>query len=255
MLHELQTSFRQVLLGSDTADMASLVLGDSLTPEARLDIYRHHVVTTLTDVLQAAYPVLCRLVDTRFFAYVAHHYIQQHPPMAPCLFTYGDAMAEFLWQFPACRELPYLPDVARLEWALNVAWYAEDKAALEPARLGAVPPDVLGAVRLQFDPAVSYIASPWPIVAIWQAHQPDADPQAPIPLDAGGIRLEVRRLHDDVTFRPLPAGAFAWRQALQARHTLEAAIDAALDIDPHFDLTAALQAVLAEGLLVDLMLP
>jgi hypothetical protein len=151
--------------------------------------------------------------------------------------------------------LPYLPDVARLEWALNIAWHAEDKAVLAPERLGAVPPDMLGDVRVQFAPAVSYIASSWPIATIWQAQQADAEAQTPICLDAGGICLEVRRLDDDVTFCPLSADTFAWRYALHAGCTLEEAFEAALAIAPGFDLTMALQAILAEGLLVDLIVP
>lgn len=122
-------------------------------------------------------------------------------------------------------------------------------------RFGAVPPEVLGEVRFQLEPSLSYVHSSWPIDAIWQANQPDAERATPIHLDAGGVRLEVRRLDDDVTFRPLAAGPFAWRCALHAGHTLEAAIDAAVASDVGFDVTQALQAVLAEGVLVDIIVP
>ena len=124
-LEELQTLFTRALLFDDDT-VAATIHGDGLEPEARLALYRHHVFETLTDVLKAAYPVVCQLVDEQFFAYAADQYIRRQPPAGPCLFEYGASFAPFLADFPACRELVYLPDVARLEWALHLAWYAAD---------------------------------------------------------------------------------------------------------------------------------
>src|SRR5882672_283362 len=61
-LRELQGAFLEALLGGPTESAAVHILADGLTPEARLDIYRHHVFITLTAALQAIYPVVCRLV-------------------------------------------------------------------------------------------------------------------------------------------------------------------------------------------------
>src|SRR5512132_3021200 len=84
-LAELQGAFGQALLGGDEQRAAALVLGDGLTPESRLGVYRHHVFTTLTAALKSTYPVVCRLVDERFFGYAADRYIRSHPPEGPCL--------------------------------------------------------------------------------------------------------------------------------------------------------------------------
>jgi hypothetical protein len=73
---------------------------DGLASRARLEIYRHHVRTSLTSVLEATFPVICRLVDRRFFAYAADTYLRAHPPTGPCLFEYGDGFPDFLAAFP-----------------------------------------------------------------------------------------------------------------------------------------------------------
>src|SRR5437868_1266472 len=109
-LRETQAAFRAALLGNDPSAATVDIRGDGLAPEARLAIYRHHVVETLTDLLKDVYAVVCRLVDARFFAYVADRFIVAHPPTSPCLFEYGDAFAGFLERFAPCRHLPYLPD-------------------------------------------------------------------------------------------------------------------------------------------------
>jgi hypothetical protein len=36
-------------------------------------------------VLEDTFPVVCRLVDKRFFAYAAHEYLREHPPHSRCL--------------------------------------------------------------------------------------------------------------------------------------------------------------------------
>ena len=247
---ELQAAFTRALLQDDTA-VAGAVLGDGLVPEARLALYRHHVLTTLTEVLKAAYPVVCRLVDGRFFAYAADCYIRQQPPTGPCLFEYGASLPHFLATFPPCRAYVYLPDVARLEWAMHAAWYAEDAVPRARECLHGIAPDDLAGLTFALDPSVTYVNSPWPIERIWRANQPDADPHETVRLDAGAAALEVRRLDDNVTWRSLAPGTFAWRAALAAHRPLAEAFEAALTAAANFDLATALQALFAAGLVVD----
>jgi hypothetical protein len=249
MLGELQTLFKSALLQDDHG-VASAVLGDGLAPEARLAIYRHHVFTTLTEVLKAAYPVVCRLVDERFFAYAADQYIRQQPPTGPCLFEYGASFPHFLADFPPCRELVYLPDVARLEWAMHAAWHAEEATPATLERLRYLTPDELVCLTLAFAPCVSYVSSPWPIERIWRINQSDAGPTETVCLAGDGVRLEVRRIAENVVYHALDAGTFAWRAALAEHQPLEKALEAALAAAPDFDLPTALQALFAQGLVV-----
>lgn len=249
-LRELQADMRAALLGVGDEPAKAAVLGDGLEPGARIAIYRHHVLSTLTDVLTAAYSVVCRLVDERFFGYAADQYIREHPPAGPCLSEYGAGFADFLAAFPPCRELVYLPDVARLEWALSAADGAEDTVPLDARELARVRPADTPRLRFALDPSLTLLESPWPVDRIWRANQPDADPDATVDLTSGGVRLEIRRVGDDVVFRSLEPGTFAFRRALAAGDTLGEAAEAALSLDPAFDLAHALAALLEAELLV-----
>ena len=131
-LRELQAGVRAALLADDERGVAPDVVDDGLSASARLAVYRHHVFTSLTEALEATYPVVCRLVDRRFFGWVADQYVRVRPPAGPCLFEYGADFAEFVAAFPACAHLPWLADVARLEWAMNAALHAPDALPLEP---------------------------------------------------------------------------------------------------------------------------
>jgi hypothetical protein len=254
-LPELQAAFASALLRGDARGVADVILGDGLTPGARVQIYWNHVFSTLTDVLETTFPVVCRLVDRRFFGFAADRYVRSHPPTGPCLFEYGETFPGFIASFPPCAGHPYLADVARLEWAVNAAAHAEDRTPLAPAALEAVAPEDAGRLVLRLEPSASWLRSPWPLDRIWRANQPDADPDATVDLAAGGVTLEIRRGPDDaVTMRPLATGEFAFRAALGAGATLGVAADAGTAADPGFDLPAALRALLDEGLLTGVAL-
>ena len=255
---ELQEQFREAMLGGGRPARASLVAEiaeDGLVADARLAVYRHHIRSTLTGALKATYPVVTRLVDERFFGYLADRYVSVHPPAGPCLFEFGESFADFVRTFEPARHLVYLADVARLEWAMNRALHADETSPIDPAALAAVPPAVVAATVLHCDPALTLLASPGPIDRIWRANQPGAESPGTDPivdLAAGGVRLEVRRAGDDVGFRTLDPATYALRAAIAGGRPLGDAADAALTLDPGFDLGAALHALLEDGVIVAL---
>jgi hypothetical protein len=253
-LRELQTRVRDALLDGVDDRLAHEVAGGGLDPHARLDIYRHHVRSTLTGTLQAAYPVVCRLVDERFFAFAADAFIRESPPDGPCLLEYGADLADFLAAFPPCAGLGYLPDVARLEWAMHAARYAADATPLDLARLAAVAPEDMAGLRLQLHPSLTLLVSPWPVDEIWRANRGDAPAQDVDLTSAGGTCLAVHRVGDDVVLRTLDTAAFVLATGLAAGDTLADAAARALERDARFDLTAALRDLLDAELVTDLTL-
>ncbi len=52
---------------------------------------------------------------------------------------------------------------------------AGDGETLDFAALAAVPGERQGALRFRLHPAVRLVRSPWPVLAIWEANQPDRD--------------------------------------------------------------------------------
>jgi hypothetical protein len=249
-LADVQARVAAALRGEAGADLAAIVAGDGIAPRARLAIYRHHFVDSLTESLAAAYPVVHRLVGDGFFRYAAHESIAERPPRGPCLAEWGERFAEFLDGFPPCGALAYLGDVARLEWAIDRASRAADAVPLDVAALRSLEPPDLERLSVRFDPSLALLASAWPVDAIWRANQPDADPATVVDAAAGGVALEVRRRGDDVAFRRLSPAVYAFRRALADGGCLAVAASAGHAADPAFDLAGALHELFTDEALV-----
>jgi hypothetical protein len=252
-LPELQSRFAAaILLAPAVAD--SLVLDDRLTPAQRLQIYRNHLRITLTEALAATFPVVRRLVGPECFGWLARRFIPLHPPAGPCLFEYGADLADFLSELPELRALPYLPHVARLEWALNEAYHAQDVLPLSVERF-AESAGLFGKhLRLVLDPSVRLVASPYPIDRIWQANQPDQELVLEVELDSGPVRLLVQRQDVEVFWRPLRVPEHVFLQLIETSRTLGEAVTAALAIGP-FDAQGQLERLLQDKAFADLPAP
>jgi hypothetical protein len=164
----------------------------------RFAVHRRHFVHSLTQTLENTFPAVVNLVDRRFFAYAADAFIRAHPPAAPCLFEYGAALAAFLDSFPPCESLPYLGDVARLEWAMHCAFHAPDDIA----------PDAV------FLPSVFFVSSRWPVYAIWRVAT--GRDEGPVDPAAGPAHVLVYRGEDAAYAEPLDAAEFVLHTTLAA---------------------------------------
>jgi hypothetical protein len=249
-LERVQDGMARVLRGGCDPELVAAIADDGIGAVARLRIYQNHMAITLTEALKANFPVVCRLVDERFFAYAAHEYIATALPAEPSLWAYGAGFADFLASFPPCRDLAYLPDVARLERAIGAAFHAPHSNALPLSILASFGQDQASDLVFSLQLALGHLASDWPVDRIWLAHQDNRSTDALGALAPEAMRLEIYRADARPVFRRLTAGEFAFRRAVARGMRLEEATDAALSLDFLFDLPVALQDLFDEGLVV-----
>jgi hypothetical protein len=249
-LREVQAAFGRALLGETEEPFSALILGDGIGGELRLDVHRNNVMVSLKDVLKSAFPTVCKLVGEGFFLYATEAFIRAEPPRYPCLHEYGERFAGFLAAFPPCRELVYLPDVARFEWLMHHAACTPDSEPIAPSALSDLAEARFGEAVLRLDPSLGFLDSPWPVDRIWRTNRYGGNSDRPVNLDDGGARIEVRRVGGDVAFRVLDAALFAFRSALAGEEPVACAVEAALVVDSKFDLTVALGDLFREGAVV-----
>lgn len=189
-------------------------------------IHANHFRISLGEALAATFPVTRRIVGEGCFAALARHYILNEPPGSPCLFEYGETFADYIRHFPTCGDLPYLPDVARFEWALNEAAHAEDAAVLILDEMANISPDRAERLRFIPHPAARLVSSDYPLWEIWQVSRPDAASSATVDLDAGGVDILVTRPDLNVEWRVVSPDAGTMFRKLQAGAKLQEAVTA-----------------------------
>jgi hypothetical protein len=239
-LRKLQTRFFDALL-----DDATTVAG--VLPARRIDVYRNNFLEGHRKALAATYPVVAALVGEACFRTLAYDYARGYPSRAGDLAQFGGEFAFFLRALYATTEHAYLIDVARFEWAHADALNAADATPLDLQRLaGALD---AGDLTFTFHPSVRLVRCPFPVLAIWQAHQDARDFQ--IDLSAGEDRLLIHRPLLDVEVLSLDVAQYAFVQELYHRQPLAHALDHALSLDTNFDLTAALALLITHRVLTD----
>jgi hypothetical protein len=242
-----QRGFAAALLspGGEGTLAAALRPGPTL-PAARLAVYRANLAGAWNRSLAATFPVIAELVGDDFFAALAREYGMRHPATEADLNVLGARFAAFLDDFPHVASLPYLPDMARLEWLLHRAGHAADAAPLAPAALAGLAPAAFEHCRLVPHPAAAAFASRWAVVPLWQAHQPGSG--VPFPDDvARASHGLVHRRGWEPGVLALDAAGHRALAALEGGATVGAAIDAALAADARFDVTPWLERSMAHA--------
>lgn len=251
-LEGFQQDFTQHLLSPelDEASLEFLSLlkqqlpdGDALEEaKTRLNIYRNNVIHSLSCAIGDLYPIVKRLIGDDCFNGAAVAFVRKYPPSNSALLFYGGGFVEFIKDYPACQSLPYLSDVAKLEYYSHRAFHACDSEYLDPASLSQVAPEQLGDLIFDTHPSVELFKSQWPIARIWQENlkqQPDV-----IDIDsASGCYLLIYRREFEVQVVDLNPHCFhflqqisqgqsinqAWFKTLQLAQQLASEIEQPID--------------------------
>lgn len=250
-LLELQCGMQKSLRQGADEDMSAYVIADELDLEERLDIYRNTCVSVLATALRLSYPIVQYLVGPEFFEGVARLFADQASPRSALLDEYGADFPEFLAQLPQAASLPYLPDVARLEWHVNIVLHAQDAPPLEVARLVQLNEAELVQLRFEPHPAAKLLRCEFPADAIWHAVlERDDSAMTAIDLADGPVWLLVHRTESGINVVRLGEGQWRYTAALFSRQPLHAALEEAPCADAH----ALLAAHLIRGCFTDVLL-
>ncbi len=249
-LYKLQQAFAADLWGDDLHHMQGLILDDQLPAARRFNVYRNNFRISLTDGLAAIYPVVEQLVGPEFFGFMADRYIRSHPSRSGNLHNHGLALADFLSRFQAASKLPYLPDVARLEWAYHEVFHAEAPKPFEPEALEKVAVESYPKLRFDLGPACRLVCSTYPIFRIWYVNQASYVGDKKINLDVGPEAVLLVRPKLEIELRRVDPAESALLKALDSGNDLGEAVEASLKFSADFDLQSVLARYLSSGVLI-----
>lgn len=243
-LRDTQRAFCSAVLSGDMNCMASLVRGEDVPSEQRMQIYSNSNRLGFLAAMQATYPVIERLGGEQWFEQRARQYQLRFPSRSGDLQHVGAHFAEFLQAELSDTQYEYFSDVAQLEWAYQEVLTAAESVALDPAALSAIAADDYEHLVFVPRPALRLVESRYPILAIWKAHQPGTD-LVDINLASGPSRILLIRCIDHVELRELSAAGFALLEQFTQGTFFGAAVEAVEASHAEFDLSASLRQLVS----------
>lgn len=242
-LARFQDAFDYALLAPDSAPDPAVA---ALTAQPGFAVYRNTVMKGCIDALQANYPAVTRLVGEEWFRATAAIFVRQSPPTNPMLLDYGAAFADFLAGFEPAAELPYLPDIARLDRYWTEAHAAPDDDVLDPAAIAGLTPEELASTAMRPHAAARWAWFPdAPIYSIWSRNRRDNTPDVDFDWIPEGALLV--RPRDVVGWIHIDTAGCAFLDACAKGCTLAEAAGIAVEMQNGIDLAQLLSTLLAAG--------
>lgn len=203
-------AFALALVHPERQPPKGVVRYDGQTDNKRFNVYRNNHVMSLINNLKDGFPVDLALVGDEFFGHMARVFVHRHPPTSPVMVFYGEDFPNFITGFEPAASLPYLADVARLEYLQRQSLHAADAPFLDRR---SVPDDAQSLLNasMAFHPSFRLMRSDFPIFDIWYANQGHLDHQ----IRDQDQHIAIIRHRNTVNTHLVCAECFAFLSALQ----------------------------------------
>lgn len=256
-LRKLQTDFAQHVFSKyplSASSLQDIICENGIPSFRRLQVYQNNILASLTESLQAVYPIVERLVGEEFFRYMSEEYIVLNPSRSGDLHAYGKNFPEFLSHFAPAQTVPYLPEVAQLEWGYHEVFHAAHHDSMDIKRLQDLPAEKYELIKFQLHPASRLFAFNFPVSYICEICANENNSNENITLPGRGEKILLMREALDIEMKVLSEAEFIFLSCLNRNENLSAACEKVLAIDENFDVTESLQQNIFRKVIVEFFL-
>ncbi len=176
-LTQLQADFQAYLMDDvkGAAFKKQIIDDKKVGVKKRLGIYYDAYRLRIIEALASAYPNLKKLLGDDLFDSTARTYIDLYPSTYRNMRWVGDKMSAHLAK--TLTKHPIAAEMATFEWALGLAFDAEDAPILTLQDLAAIPPENWADLSFNLHPSAQLLDLKWNVLSVWQAL--DADETVP----------------------------------------------------------------------------
>lgn len=165
-LAQLQKRMRECIQSDEAlGDLETEIISGDLTSHARMQIHQNNFRTALLDPLLAVFPITSAYVGADFLHTALRQFIAKFPPKDACLSNYGEVFPEFLEEYKYAETIPYIGDIARLEWAIYFLQHAKEQSTRVSSR-GRLNENII------------IITSLFPLLNLWMAGTGQLKPES-----------------------------------------------------------------------------
>jgi len=229
-------------LAAVRGETSQVALGASLIPpDVTWQIYRRNYLDAHVGALEDTYSTVRSLVGEAFFRVLARQFVGESHSVSGELNDYGNDFAHFLAGSRIIETLPYLEDVARLDWAWLDMLRCPHQGGHWLAQLLALSPDAWPQATARA--AGTIITSAYPLYSIYMLATEGGET---VDLSQGAQAILIS-MSGQVQVTLLTNAQAACVARWFSGSTLEAALEAGLAIDEQLDISALLCQLAAVG--------
>jgi hypothetical protein len=234
-LAEIQRAFGAALYEDDPHALAQLTLGPGrVSALGAIEVYQNNTRERLRSVLTQAYPVCRELIGARCFNQLTLAHVQEHPCRTHDLDNYGaefpETVRNVLQEQALLRDsVPYLVDMAKLEWLAHRAYFAPPRSRFDFEAFAPLDEQAYLAVRFELAADLALLELDWPITTVWQMHQPENEVQA-VSLAAQQEYVVVERLQYRTQVAAIEQPLFEALSLISRGEPLQALIESLPDV-------------------------
>ncbi len=243
-LHKTQTTFKNMMINHHIDKPDELFKDGGISIEKRMNTYKNNYSVGLCEVLAGTFQTVTDLVGEEFMKRMCEHFIREHPPKKACMHEYGEELAEFVQKFDPVKSLAYLPDIARLDWAANTAYHADNVVPLSMENIGSIGNAFEeDNFKLELHPSVTLMKSIFKIHDIRQyVRDKERQEQEKLNINESETFLLVSRKEDQVYIIELTQAEYHF---LQDTSPLMEAVENTLDKFSEFNFQETLEKYLS----------
>jgi len=142
-----------------------LVLSNNTDYQAGISVYQNNLKANAERALAITYPSVKTIIGEENFRYATTQYLHEFLKTTADWGLWGEHLADFLAQQTLIESLPYLPDIARLDWALHQSYRAKNSESNINSFYLLEQEDSTN-LRFELANGIFVISSPFPIIAI-----------------------------------------------------------------------------------------
>jgi hypothetical protein len=139
----------------------------------RLGVYTGGYSARIREALLEAFPAVAMILGDGSLDSLLHRYLPLVPTGWCNLNSVGQALPDFLVSDRLSEELPFLPDLAHLEWSVFECFHARVGGTFDLAVAADWNLDDWARASIGFQPGVALVQSAWPIHELREARERD----------------------------------------------------------------------------------
>lgn len=224
-LKEIQNAMASSILTKKNDDrLLTAIEGGNLTAVDRLQVHQNNFRYTLSSSLMGIFPVIKAFVGADWLEAALKKFVVAHPPVSACLVEYGKFFSDFLMDFEPAQEMPYLTDIASLEWAIHKCQNGIDEESFVFDETDKKDMVQLDNLDLKIIAAHAIVNSSFPLIDLWQLGM-GFEPEEEIDLNRGGGIIFLGKINGEVKLFPISNEEKNFFSALAQGQTLRNSVE------------------------------